>query len=117
MKKEENGKNSGAFEKEIASLKENVTSLKRQLAGCKGRNKQLTEEVCKWKAYGEESDLLNEQKAERVYGLEKEIAEKKEYCKVLESKVCSLEAEKSELLDIIGKNKALPWYKRIFGYK
>lgn len=103
------------------SLEEEITSLKRQLAGCKGRNKQLTQDVEKWKAYGKEADELNEKRIAKINEQTKVIEGLNSQVKQL-SDVSGKQAEKIKKLreELVVANaileyyKELPWYRRIF---
>lgn len=121
MKEEQKGKTLGQFREQVSSLEAEVTSLKHQLAGSKGRNKQLTQDVEKWKAYGKEADELNEKRIVKIDEQEKVIDGLNSQVKQL-SDVSREQAEKIKKLreELVVANtnleyyKELPWYKRIF---
>ena len=103
------------------SFEEEITSLKRQLAGCKGRNKQLTQDVEKWKAYGKEADELNEKRIAKIdeqtkviEGLNSQVKQLSDASKEQCEKIKALRKELSDAKETIEHYKELPWYKRIF---
>jgi chromosome segregation ATPase len=97
------------------SLQEEVQMLKRQLAGSKGRNKQLAKENADLK------ELFHKRQFEKDEAKENSI-------KGLQSQVMALNdllAEKNKEIKELGEEidtfsanydyiKSLPWYKRIF---
>ena len=103
------------------SFEEEITSPKRQLAGSKGRNKQLTQDVEKWKAYGKEADELNEKRIAKIDEQEKVIDGLNSQVRQL-SDTSREQAEKIKKLreELVVANanleyyKELPWYRRIF---
>ena len=93
------------------SLQEEITSLKRQVAGAKGRNKQLAEENRALK------DCLSEDKEQRkklVDGLESQVTKLSNSCTELKKEL----NEKEQVLNTYRDNVAwfnnLPWYKKMF---
>ena len=103
------------------SLEEEITSLKRQLAGSKGRNKQLVQDVEKWKAYGKEADEMNEKRIAKIDEQEKVIdglnSQVKQLSGVSREQAEKIKALRKELFDareVIEHYKELPWYRRIF---
>ena len=103
------------------SLEEEITSLKRQLAGSKGRNKQLAQDVERWKAYGNEADELNEKRIGKIEEQEKVIEGLNSQVKTITDIsnkrlqiINSLRIELTEARENIRHYKGLPWFRRIF---
>lgn len=103
------------------SFEEEITSLKRQLAGSKGRNKQLTKDVEKWKAYGKEADELNEKRIAKIdeqtkiiEGLNSQVKQLSDVSKEQSEKIKKLREELVVANASLEYYKELPWYKRIF---
>lgn len=103
------------------SLEEEITSLKRQLAGSKGRNKQLMQDVEKWKAYGKEADEMNEKRIAKIdeqtriiEGLNSQVKQLSDVSKEQSEKIKKLREELGTANSILEYYKELPWYRRIF---
>ena len=121
MKEEQKGKTLGQFREQVSSLEAEVTSLKHQLAGSKGRNKQLTQDVEKWKAYGKEADEMNEKRIAKIDeqekvidGLNSQVKQLGDSSKEQSENIKALRKELSEAKETIEHYKELPWYRRIF---
>ena len=121
MKEEQKGKTLGQFREQVSSLEAEVTSLKHQLAGSKGRNKQLTQDVEKWKAYGKEADEMNEKRIAKIDeqekvidGLNSQVKQLSDSSKEQSENIKALRKELSEAKETIEHYKELPWYRRIF---
>ena len=103
------------------SLEEEITSLKRQLAGSKGRNKKLAQDVEKWKAYvksGDENDKkrvakISEQ-AKIIEGLNYQVRQLGDASREQAEKINALRKELSDAQETIKHYKEHPWYRRIF---
>jgi len=109
------------------SLEDEITSLKRQLAGSKGRNKQLTQDVEKWKAYGKEADELIDKKVSvidelnrnidtlnsTIDALNAEIGEHNVNYKELEGSY-AIACSKIKDLQLDLEMAKRPWWKKIF---
>ena len=103
------------------SLEEEITSLKRQLAGSKSRNKQLSQDVEKWKAYGEEADEMNEKRIDKIdeqskiiEGLNSQVRQLSNASKEQAEKIKALRKELFDAREVIEQYKELPWFRRIF---
>ena len=103
------------------SLEEEITSLKRQLAGSKSRNKQLSQDVEKWKAYGKEADEMNEKRIDKIdeqskiiEGLNSQVKTITDISNKRLQIITSLRAELTEAKEVIEHYKELPWFRRIF---
>jgi len=103
------------------SLEEEITSLKRQLAGSKGRNKQLMQDVEKWKAYGKEADEMNEKRIAKIDEqnriiecLNSQVKQLSDVSKEQSEKIKKLREELGTANSILEYYKELPWYRRIF---
>jgi len=122
MKQEEQKcKTLGQFREQVSSLEEEITSLKRQLAGSKGRNKQLTQDVEKWKAYGKEADEMNEKRIAKIdeqtkiiEGLNSQVKQLGDVSKEQAEKIKKLREELYTANVSLEYYKELPWYRRIF---
>jgi membrane-bound ClpP family serine protease len=103
------------------SFEEEIISLKRQLAGSKGRNKQLSEQLQHYKELDLEGDELYEKKIA-------ECAEKDNVIEGLRCQVNKIAVKNKELeLTSFAKQKLIdelkltiqelqkPWWKKIFG--
>ena len=93
------------------SLQEEITSLKRQVAGAKGRNKQLAEENRVLK------DCLSEAKERRkkiVDGLESQVKELSGENTTLKNELNEKEQVLNTYLDNVAWFNNLPWYKKMF---
>lgn len=106
----EEKKTVGALRTSGEEMGREITSLKRTIAGQKGRLTQLSEELKKCKAYGREADELLEEKDKfiqslklQIYGLQDKLEEYSETVEALKKIKNQHEADLS-----------LPWYKRIF---
>lgn len=89
------------------SFEEEITSLKRQLAGSKGRNKQLTEE--------------NSAMKDRIFGYTKEIERLKDALSTANESIANYKSELYETKIKLTDYKAfiewyneLPWWKKVF---
>ena len=109
--KEQKSKTLGQFREQVSSLEAEVTSLKRQLAGSKGRNKQLAEEN---RTLKNSLSKAAEERAKLVNGLESQVKE-------LSCKNTTLKNELNgigEVLNTYRENvdwfNRLPWYKKMF---
>ena len=116
------------LEKRIAIMQESDSALcadlehwKKVAAGSKGRNKQLMQDVEKWKAYGKEADELNEKRIAKIDEQEKVIDGLNSQVKTITDTsnkrlqiITSLRAELTEAKEAIEHYKELPWYRRIF---
>ena len=96
----------------VKSLKASVTSLKS--ANTKYRN-----EIERLKAYAKEADKLNEQKAEKIQMLAKELQKTKSELQNLKDSVISVvdelnktKQERDEAIDAL-ENAKKPWWKKI----
>jgi len=94
---------------------------KKVASGSKGRNKQLMQDVEKWKAYGKEADELNEKRIAKIDEQEKVIDGLNSQVKQLSGvsreqaeKIKALRKELSDAKETIEHYKGLPWYRRIF---
>jgi len=103
------------------SFKEEITSLKHQLAGQKGRMQQLSKEVQKWKDYGKEADELNEKRIAKIdeqtkiiEGLNSQVKQLSGVSREQAEKIKALRKELSDAKETIEHYKELPWYRRIF---
>ena len=103
------------------SLEEEITSLKRQLAGSKGRNKQLMQDVEKWKAYGKDADEINEKRIAKIdeqtkiiEGLNSQVKQLSDASKEQCEKIKKLREELVVANASLEYYKELPWFKRIF---
>lgn len=103
------------------SSEEEITSLKRQLAGSKGRNKQLMQDLEKWKAYGKEADELNEKRIAKIdeqtriiEGLNSQVKQLGDVSKEQSEKIKNLREELGTASASLEYYKELPWYRRIF---
>ena len=103
------------------SLEEEITSLKRQLAGSKGRNKQLMQDVEKWKAYGKEADEMNEKRIAKIdeqtkiiEGLNSQVKQLGDVSREQAEKIKKLREELVVANANLEYYKELPWYRRIF---
>lgn len=103
------------------SFKEEITSLKHQLAGQKGRMQQLSKEVQKWKDYGKEADELNEKRIAKIdeqtkiiEGLNSQVKQLSDASKEQCEKIKKLREELVVANANLEYYKELPWYKRIF---
>jgi len=122
MKQEEQKcKTLGQFREQVSSLEEEITSLKRQLAGSKGRNKQLTQDVEKWKAYGKEADEMSEKRIAKIdeqtkiiEGLNSQVKQLGDVSKEQAEKIKKLREELYTANVSLEYYKELPWYRRIF---
>ena len=123
------------MEKTIAELTKNgelmgreILTLKRQIGGYKTANERYKKELEKAKAYGKEADELNEQKANRILELEKQLETAikdvdvaRDAKKIANEQIANVCKKIRDLSDEIGMLKAnidwynnLPWYKKIF---
>ncbi len=107
MKEEQKGKTLGQFREQVSSLEAEVTSLKRQLAGSKGRNKQLAEE--------------NKAMKDRIFGYTKEIERLNDAVKTVHDLAANYKSELYETKIKLTDYKAffewyneLPWWKKMF---
>lgn len=89
------------------SFEEEITSLKRQLAGSKGRNKQLTEE--------------NSAMKDRIFVYTKEIERLKDALSTANESIANYKSELYETKIKLTDYKAfiewyneLPWWKKVF---
>ena len=103
------------------SLEEEITSLKWQLAGRKSRNKQLSQDVEKWKAYGKEADEMNEKRIDKIdeqskiiEGLNSQVRQLSSSSKEQAEKIKALRKELFDAREVIEHYKELPWFRRIF---
>lgn len=103
------------------SFKEEITSLKHQLTGQKGRMQQLSKEVQKWKDYGKEADELNEKRIAKIdeqtkiiEGLNSQVKQLSDASKEQYEKIKKLREELVVANANLEYYKELPWYKRIF---
>lgn len=103
------------------SLEEEIISLKRQLAGSKGRNKQLAQDVEKWKTYGKVADEMNEkciakidEQGKVIDGLNSQVRQLGDTSKEQAEKIKKLREELVVANANLEYYKELPWYRRIF---
>lgn len=96
------------------SLQEEVTSLKRQLAGAKGRNKQLTEENKNLKVKLKNFLANNEIKVRK---LNETITWANEQISNYKSEMHTTKVKLSGYKGIIEWYNELPWWKKIFVWK
>ena len=94
---------------------------KKVAAGLKGRNKQLVQDVGKWKAYGKEADELNEKRIAKIDeqgkvidGLNSQVRQLGNASKEQAEEIKALRKELSDAKEVIEYYKELPWYRRIF---
>lgn len=121
MEEKQKGKTLGQFREQVSSLEAEVASLKHQLAGSKGRNRQLTQDVEKWKAYGKEADELNEKRVAKIdeqtriiEGLNSQVKQLSDVSKEQSEKIKKLREELGTANANLEYYKELPWYRRIF---
>ena len=94
---------------------------KKVAAGLKGRNKQLTQDVEKWKAYGKEADEMNEKRIAKIDeqekvidGLNSQVRQLSNASKEQAEEIKALRKELFDAKEVIEHYKELPWYRRIF---
>lgn len=94
---------------------------KKVASGSKGRNKQLMQDVEKWKAYGKEADELNEKRIAKIDeqekvmdGLNSQVKQLSDVSREQSEKIKALRKELSDAKETIEHYKGLPWYRRIF---
>lgn len=93
---------------------------KKVAAGLKGYNKQLTEEVKKWKAYGKEADEMNEERIAKIEEKEKVIeglnAQVFDLSEKIKNSFDSIRKKNDEIIAL--KNEVFelktPWWKKLF---
>ena len=116
------------LEKRIAIMQESDSALcadlehwKKVAAGSKGRNKQLMQDVEKWKAYGKEADELNEKRIAKIdeqtkviEGLNSQVKQLSDVSREQAEKIKALRKELSDAKETIEHYKELRWYRRIF---
>lgn len=100
-----------------------ITHQRHVIAGQKGKIKQLTNEVDKWKRLEKEADEVCEKYAADKEYLKSIISEKDEVITDNDKIISGLLERNQKIMDeIIDVKKALkyyrtlPWYKRIFGF-
>ena len=103
------------------SLQEEITHLKRVVAGQKGRMQQLSKEVQKWKDYGKEADELNERRIAKIdeqtkiiEGLNSQVKQLGDVSREQAEKIKKLREELVVANANLEYYKELPWYRRIF---
>ena len=116
------------LEERIAIIDANNSALcsdlehwKKVAAGLKGRNKQLTQDVKKWKAYGKEADELNEKRIAKIdeqtkiiEGLNSQVKQLGDVSREQAEKIKKLREELVVANANLEYYKELPWYRRIF---
>jgi chromosome segregation ATPase len=114
MKKEEQkGKTLGQFREQVSSLEAEVTSLKHQLAGSKGRNKQLMQDVEKWKAYGNEADQMYNEKLTLLDECQKNMKKLEEKVGDLSNQLSDAKAEAQTAKETLETYTKSSWLKRM----
>ena len=96
------------------SLQEEVTSLKRQLAGAKGRNKQLAEENKNLKVKLKDFLKSNEVKVRK---LNETITSANEQISNYKSELHTTKVKLSGYKGVIEWYNELPWWKKMFVWK
>lgn len=106
---------------EIISLKRQCSGLKAQNTILKNEVKKLQEQVEHYKQLANESDELNEKKAEKIEWLSKELKKANEKTEELSKHVDSIQEknvalgkENTSLRTTIENYKNMPWYKKVF---
>ena len=101
-------------------MEEIVKSLKASVTSLKSANTKYRNEIERLKAYAKEADELNEQKAEKIQMLAKEIENANSELQYLKDSVISVvdelnktKQERDEAIDALEKAKK-PWWKKIF---
>lgn len=132
MKKE--NKNMNSLEEEVLRLKNENTTLKRQVAGYKGKILQMNRECEKYKTLDKEGDELNEKRIDEIERLKKqadadtevknnltssldylrgEMENKTEEVSELKGENNRLKSTIEDLENALGKKKK-PWWKNLF---
>ena len=93
------------------SLQEEITSLKRQLAGSKGRNKQLVEEN---RVLKNKISLLEGDNSKEVEQLRDALATANESIANYKSELYETKIKLTDYKAIVEWYNELPWWKRIF---
>ena len=104
-----------------SALCSDLEHWKKVAAGLKGRNKQLMQDVEKWKAYGNEADELNEKRIAKideqtkiVEGLNSQVKQLSDVSREQAEKIKKLREELVVANANLEYYKELPWYRRIF---
>lgn len=135
MGKTEKGRTADVTQQEIEKLKADIeaykasgikmgnqiTALKKQLSGYKGRCSQLTKDAEKLRALDKEGDELNEKRIAEletketvIRGLQSQVQELSKKYERLKGEYEKAKNKLEGCLELIGKFAAMPWYKRIF---
>lgn len=116
------------LEERIAAMSSTDSALcadlehwKKVASGSKGRNKQLMQDVEKWKAYGKEADEMNERRIAKIdeqtkiiEGLNSQVKQLGDVSKEQAEKIKKLREELVVANANLEYYKELPWYRRIF---
>ena len=96
------------------SLQEEITSLKRQLAGSKGRNKQLAEEN---RVLKNKISLLEGDNSKEVEQLRDALATANGKITNYKSELHTTKVKLSDYKGIIEWYNELPWWRKMFVFK
>lgn len=96
------------------SLQEEVSSLKKQLAGSKGRNKQLVEEN---RVLKNKISLLEEDNSKEVEQLRDALATANESIANYKSELHKTKEPLTYYKAIVGWYNELPWWKKMFTWR
>lgn len=104
-----------------SALCSDLEHWKKVAAGLKGRNKQLMQDVEKWKAYGKEADEMNERRIAKIdeqtkiiEGLNSQVKQLGDVSREQAEKIKKLREELVVANANLEYYKELPWYRRIF---
>ena len=114
MKEEQKGKTLGQFREQVSSLEAEVTSLKRQLAGSKGRNKKLAEEN---KELKDKISLLEGDNSKEVEQLRDALATANESITNYKSELRETKIKLTDYKAIVEWYNELPWWRKVFLFR
>lgn len=110
-----------AYKEAGVKMGEEITTLKKQLSGYKGRCSQLTKGVERFKALDKEGDELNEKRITEletketvIRGLQSQVQELSKQFEKTNKLLASTREERDAYLELINKVINMPWYKRMF---
>lgn len=110
-----------AYKEAGVKMGEEITTLKKQLSGYKGRCSQLMKDVERFKALDKEGDELNEKRITEletketvIRGLQNQVQEVSKQFEKTNKLLASAREERDAYLELTKKVIAMPWYKRMF---
>ena len=114
MKEEQKGKTLGQFREQVSSLEAEVTSLKHQLAGSKGRNKQLVEEN---RVLKNKISLLEGDNSKEVEQLRDALATANESIANYKSELYETKIKLTDYKAIVEWYNEIPWWRKVFLFR